>query len=239
MGGSFLDSAKIELQACLQLLAERARFLAGASRAAIALIEQDRFLYRASNGESAPEIGKAAEVGELRSSIIEGQPAFGREEDLKEPFLLVPIRRNAQTAGFFKLWGKDLGEPQLKSTERLAEMVATALDLLEAAEKCGEIVAETYARLEPPGTSAEPASSASSLTSDEMAIHSCKSCGFPVSDRRSLCLDCEERAPSSTPVAAGGLFDPPPEQSWLRTHLFAIASLLITALAAAAIYWLR
>ncbi len=53
----FLLSARVELYACLQLLAERARFITGASWSAIALREGERFVYRTASGDGAPEIG--------------------------------------------------------------------------------------------------------------------------------------------------------------------------------------
>jgi hypothetical protein len=246
-GESFLESAKIEFQACLQLLAERARFLSRASAVGVALFEQDQFRYCAASGESAPAIGPCGEIEELRHSLLNGEPVLGRDRG-SEQFLLVPIGRNAKIVGFFKLWGKDLGARELQSIERLGEMAATAIDHLEAAEKSGQIVTQGFRErpsLEtaptphsgehlplPPGFKRELGRAAG-------CVHSCRSCGFPVSDRRSLCVDCEEHALSSSPAMTMPLFESPPEESWLREHLYTIATLVVTALAAAAIYWLR
>jgi hypothetical protein len=246
MGETFLEAAEIEFQACLELLAERARFLTHASRAAIALSDQDRFIYRAASGEWVPRMGEYAEIAEFRRAILAGEPAFGQDKDGDEKFLLVPIRENQQSVGFFKLWGKELGERELRSVEHLQEMVLTAIEHLEAAEKSGQIVAQAFDKsptLKPATNSLEDPPLFSSLNSAPTRatarVHSCRSCGFPVSDRRSLCLDCEERAASASPSTTTSLFDSGSEESWLHDHFYTIASLVITALAAAAIYWLR
>lgn len=245
VGEGFLGSAKIEFQACLQLLAERARSLSGTSRSAIALNEQDRFLYCAASGESAPQIGDSAPIEEFQGSLLKGEPVFGR--DGSEAFLLLPVQRNKKTVAFFKLWGKVLGEQELRSMARLEEMVATAIDHLEAAEKSGEVVAQAFSqRPNLESSTSNPAEHPPllpALTNESpqvtRAVQSCQSCGFPVSDRRSLCVDCEEHALNSRPVRTTPGFASTAEESWLREHFYTIASLVVTALAAAAIYWLR
>src|SRR5438270_2623615 len=57
-----VTAARIEFCACLQLLAERARFTTGASWAAIAISEGSQFVYRAASGADSPEIGDAVQV---------------------------------------------------------------------------------------------------------------------------------------------------------------------------------
>jgi hypothetical protein len=70
-------------------------------------------------------------------------------------------------------------------------------------------------------------------------ISACRSCGFPISVGRVLCVDCEQRTPHPNLVPSGQMFSQPQQESWLSSQGYTIASLAITALAAAIIYWLR
>ena len=54
---SLTQLAEDDLQATLQLLAERAQYITGASGSAIALLEQEAMICRARTGPSAPELG--------------------------------------------------------------------------------------------------------------------------------------------------------------------------------------
>jgi hypothetical protein len=56
-GSSLTEMAQRDLNATLQLLAERAQYITGASGAAIALREGEKMVCRASAGPSAPELG--------------------------------------------------------------------------------------------------------------------------------------------------------------------------------------
>ena len=68
-------------------------------------------------------------------------------------------------------------------------------------------------------------------------VRVCISCGFPVSETRTLCLECEANSAASTlPRPLSGSLD---QESWLRAHGYTIASLLVTLLTAALIWWLR
>ncbi len=76
-------------------------------------------------------------------------------------------------------------------------------------------------------------------------VHTCAGCGFPVSGRRTLCLDCEKHGddPRNDPTLAAHppveMFATEKEERWISAHGYTIASLLVTALAAAIIFWLR
>jgi len=69
-------------------------------------------------------------------------------------------------------------------------------------------------------------------------IRYCDGCGFPVSDGRTLCLDCEaaqsldQKAATSgeAPVFLSQLAAPRVEASWLRSHIYTIGALLVAAL---------
>ena len=78
-------------------------------------------------------------------------------------------------------------------------------------------------------------------------VQKCASCGFPVSEGRTLCLDCEINPKSSAqpaePVPAELPPDflsssPPPQESWLADHvnLLAIAVLILGVLVAVVVF---
>src|ERR1700726_4130568 len=56
-GKSLAGMAQRDLTAALQLLAERAQYITGATGAAIALSDHEEMVCRASAGPSAPEVG--------------------------------------------------------------------------------------------------------------------------------------------------------------------------------------
>jgi hypothetical protein len=67
-------------------------------------------------------------------------------------------------------------------------------------------------------------------------VQKCASCGFPVSEGRTLCLDCEgkqHRQPESTDsvpaefVPAFLADSPPPDESWLANHVNVLAVLVL------------
>src|SRR6202021_1515984 len=59
---SLTEMAQRDLTAALQLLAERAQYITGASGAAVALRVGDEMICRASAGSSAPELGAHLQV---------------------------------------------------------------------------------------------------------------------------------------------------------------------------------
>src|SRR5438874_8068094 len=111
IAGHILD-ARVELYACLQLLADRARFITGATWAAIALHERNEFIYCAAAGNSAPVIGSEFNVKTLRPEQSLG--ADGKS-------LLVTVIRNSRTVGFFQLFAETakFSDHDLQSIVRL------------------------------------------------------------------------------------------------------------------------
>src|ERR1700694_2673953 len=120
-------SARVELYACLQLLADRARFITGATWAAIALFENKEFIYCAAAGSSAPVIGSAADI-----KVLEPNKSIGADGKR----LVVAVTRDSKAAGFFQLVSEAaaFSDYDLQSIVRLAEMVGTAIDHMEAEE---------------------------------------------------------------------------------------------------------
>jgi hypothetical protein len=254
-------SASVEFYACVQLLADRARFITGATWAAIALFENKEFVYCAAAGSSAPVIGSAADIKVL-------QPNKSMGADGKT--LVVTVIRESKPAGFFQLVSDaaQFSEYDLQSIVRLAEMVGTAIDHMEAEEHS---IAEHSTPVAPalsaqgiPVVSAQvipavieqpkPAvpvlwhapdgapsgfSSKSSVGPEtSVSVYACESCGFPVSREHTICVDCEERG---SPTSMARLFSASEkeQEGWFSAHGYTIASVLVSALAAAIIYWLR
>jgi hypothetical protein len=238
-------NARVELYACLQLLADRARFMTGATWAAIALHEQNEFVYCAAAGNSAPVIGSEFNVTTLR-------PERSLGADRKS--LQVTVIRNSRTAGFFQLFSETakFSDDDLQSIIRLADMVGTAINCMEAEQNSiadrppsvPALVAQSPKPTPPvlwhaPDGIASGASNKSSPASDRaVSVYECESCGFPVSRGRTICVDCEERGTPSATMARL-LTARQKEESWISAHGYTIASLLVSALVAAVIYWLH
>jgi len=239
-------NARIELYACLQLLADRARFITGATWAAIALHERNEFIYCAAAGNSAPVIGSEFNVRTLRPEQSVG--ADGKS-------LLVTVIRNSRTAGFFQLFSETakFSDQDLHSIVRLADMVGTAVNCMEAEQHS---VVDEHSPVpalvaQPPkpaapvlwhapaGLASVPSNKSESASDVPVSVYACESCGFPVSRGRAICVDCEERGSPSATMARLLTARQKEDESWLSAHGYTIASLLVSALAAAIIYWLH
>jgi hypothetical protein len=248
---SLVQTAELEFQVSLRLLAERARCVAQATGAAIALGEGGQPIYWACTGDSAPEVGTPVNLSqEIFRQCIVGKRSVQSPRALAEggteQSLLVPVIKNEKAVGFFELVNQaGFGTQELDALTRLADLVTFALDRREAAEQAESRMAQNPPR---PATSAlwhAPELTLSdssqvehctvSSASAPANIQTCKSCGFPVSPGRALCLDCEKGPAVSTPE----LFAASTQESWIKAHGYTVACLLMTALAAAIILWLR
>jgi hypothetical protein len=146
--------AQSDLDAALQLLADRAQYITGASGAAIALRRDGRhdMLCRASSGTNAPELGALLSTefglsGEsvrtrqlLRCDDAERDARVNREVCRQmgiASVLVMPVVNDDQVLGVFELFsGKAhaFGERDLSAVQRLSEMVETAVRLAQAVE---------------------------------------------------------------------------------------------------------
>jgi hypothetical protein len=239
-------NARIELYACLQLLADRARFVTGATWAAIALHERNEFTYCAAAGNSAPVIGSEFNVRTLRPEQSLG--ADGKS-------LQVTVVRNSKTAGFFQLFSETakFSDHDLQSIIRLADMVGTAINCMEAEQNSvadeppsvPALVAQTpkpglpVLWHAPDGLGSGESNKSCSASDLAVTVYACESCGFPVSRGRTTCVDCEERGSSSATMARLLSARQKEDESWFSAHGYTIASLLVSALVAAIIYWLH
>jgi putative methionine-R-sulfoxide reductase with GAF domain len=158
-GRSLTEMATLDLEATLQLLAERAQAITGASGAAIGLRQGEQMVCRASAGPSAPKLGARFEV----SSGLSGECVRTRQllhcHDLTSDqrvnreicqalgivsALVMPLPREQEVIGVFELLsGKPhaFEERDIAALERLGEMVQTALDHADAARRAETVVA--------------------------------------------------------------------------------------------------
>ena len=158
-GHSMAEMAQRDLDAALQLLADRAQYITGAGGAAIALRRDERneMLCRASSGAKAPQLGALLSTesglsGEsvrtrmpLRCDDAEHDPRVNQEScrDLGiASVMIVPIMGEdrlgqGQVLGVFELFSGQadaFAERDLSALQRLGEMVETAVKLARAVE---------------------------------------------------------------------------------------------------------
>ena len=153
--GQYLtEAAQRDLDAALQLLADRAQYITGASGAAIALRRDGKkdMLCRASTGTNAPELGAllSTESGLSGESVRTKHP-LRCDDTLSDArvnreicqqlgigsVVVMPVVNDDQVLGVFELFsGKAnaFGEKDLSAVQRLAEMVLAAVQLARAAE---------------------------------------------------------------------------------------------------------
>jgi hypothetical protein len=153
-GRSLAEIAQSDLDAALQLLADRAQYITGASGAAIALRrgEHADMLCRATAGLNAPELGSLLSMeyglsGEsvrtgrsLRCDDAERDPRVNREGCRQlgiASVLIMPIISDREVLGVFELFsGKPhaFDERDVSALQRLSEMVETAVKHAIAAQ---------------------------------------------------------------------------------------------------------
>jgi len=252
---SFLDATKLEFQASLQLLAERAAFIAAATGAAIALKESDAFIYYAVAGDSAAQPGSAAGINEasMRNCIEQRIPVRTAAKGKASRFgLKVPILSADQAIGILELTGPyEYQYQDIASASRISHLVSVAVEYRDAAEQAPARIAQRGSEMEAESRSASwhaPDSLAAQAVQADpvhptaspkaLPAQACASCGFPVSPGRRLCVDCEWQ-PDVPLRATGELFTIPTEESWLSAHGYTILSVLIPAIAAVLYFWLR
>jgi putative methionine-R-sulfoxide reductase with GAF domain len=277
-GRSLSEMAQRDLTAALQLLAERAQYITGASGAAIALREGGEMICRASAGSSAPELGAHLQVdsglsGEsvrtkqiLRCDDAESDPRVNRESCRAleiASVMVMPLIREPEVIGVFELFSGRVNAFEERDTlalQRIAEMILTAVDHADAAERAEKEIAgstqdpvvvveapkdQAVAKPEEQAVAANPvtpqvsAPVASASSPERLNIHQCTKCGFPVSEGRILCIDCEEaqtkEGKPSAPVVDQA-FVPTfgsgeaQEPSWLGSHWYVMAIAIVAAI---------
>ena len=157
-GHSLAEMARRDLDAALQLLADRAQYITGATGAAIALRRNGKndMLCRASTGSNAPELGAllSTEFGLSGESVRTRQPlrCDDAERDVRvnrevcrqlgiASVVVMPVVNDDGVLGVFELFSgrvNAFGERDLSAVQRLSEMVETAVRLAEATQHLPE-----------------------------------------------------------------------------------------------------
>ena len=159
---SLTEMAQRDLNATLQLLAERAQYITGASGAAIALWEGEKMVCRASAGPSAPELGTRLQIdsglsGEsvrtkqiLRCDDAEHDARVNRESCSAlgiAAVMVMPLIHEQEVNGVFELFsGRPYAfeERDVVALERMAGLIQTAVEHADAAKRAEkEIAGET------------------------------------------------------------------------------------------------
>lgn len=275
-GLSIVDSARRDLEATLQLLADRAQYITAASGAAIALRDGDKVLCRASSGSAAPDLGSCLDLSSgLSGECVRTRAALRCDDVAKDArvnqescrrlgiasLAITPIMRGDEVVGIFEVFSnkpRAFQERDLAALERLREMVNIALD--EASpdransspfavhgDKVKAFAAAAGIGTQPISTIADirrnahptgfitglPGSpeSHSEKAMDLDRIKTCKRCGFPVSEGRQLCLDCEDKGipVSEIAIATGSGASSRGIKAWILTNRYVIGMVLISA----------
>ena len=275
-GLSIVDSARRDLEATLQLLADRAQYITAASGAAIALRDGDKVLCRASSGSAAPDLGSCLDLSSglsaecvrtriaLRCDDVATDSRVNQESCRRlgiASLAITPIVRGDEVVGIFEVFSnkpRAFQERDLAALERLREMVNIALDeasperansspfavhgdevkAFAAAAGVGtqpiSTIADIRRKAHPTGfITGLPGNpeSHSEKAMDLDRIRTCKRCGFPVSEGRQLCLDCEDKGipVSQTAITAGAGASSGGIKAWLLTNRYVIGMVLISA----------
>jgi|SRR5579872_3922507 GAF domain-containing protein len=157
-GRSLAEMAQRDLDAALQLLADRAQYITGATGAAIALRRHGMadMLCRASCGSNAPELGAllSTEFGlsgesvrtkrALRCDDAERDARVNREVCRQlgiASVIVMPVVNDDEVLGVFELFSPKahaFGERDLTAVQRLSGMVETAVRMAQATERLPE-----------------------------------------------------------------------------------------------------
>jgi GAF domain len=258
---SITDAADRDLQASLQLLADRMQYITGASAATIALDKGHGLLCCASAGPMATDFGAPirADFTLVNQSISTQQiiccnntrDAVGndgtRYQDLGiRAIMVMPLIRESEVVGVLELLaGKTnaFDDHDGAALERLSEIVLTALGHAEAAKRALTQIAAGISAEElevPAPISAARVKEGGARSPESGAdkriprIHHCGGCGFPVSEGRVLCLDCEEARTEedgngTVPTFLSEL-GREHGQGWLQSHFYTIGTLLMVLL---------
>jgi GAF domain len=183
--------------------------------------------------------------------------------------MVVPLVHEQEVIGLFELLSDRVNafeQRDAEAIEHLAELVQTAMENAGAVRRGAAEMAASQPNMPaheqtmaPGGTSHAPAAGQASdspaldqslpapesLRATPVRIHSCASCGFPISEGRRLCVDCEAAedqkqdgtlGPSSLVLAQLGETSQP---SWFRANLYVIGIVIVFGLTLAFLLWTR
>ena len=253
------EMAQRELYLSLQLLANRAQRLTQASAATIAVGCGEQWVCRASAGPMAAEVGtelRAYPTLILRSTETQQIICCNDTGNLADPngtlysglgiksMMVMPLIRGQQIVGIFELLAdraQAFHDPDGAVLERLSQVVLTALQRADAAKRAQQQIAASSSEFlaepgslfpdESEGIEGDP-TVAPRLAIEKVAT--CQVCGFPVSDGRTFCLDCEEarngrESRESAPTFLSQLAREE-SRTWFESHFYTLATLLMVLL---------
>jgi GAF domain len=316
-GHSLAAWARKDLEATLQLLADRTQYITGASGAAIALRDGEEIICRASSGPSAPEIGSLLHVnsglsGEsIRTRQVRRCDDAGNDPRVNREicqslgiaaFAVSPLLRDGQVIGIIEVFSgmpHSFEDRDILALRRMGEMVNTALDHVQnmrgepaaakpaapSASGSAASLSSTTAKASETSENSKSKESATDkqkatlpnaaglldlqsqikiagLSADDIAgpkilsvqerqalnehgIATCNSCGFPVSDGRTICIECEAAQPAQElPAALNAAEDAPPApaeltfgqesnldepgiKQWFRSHKYLLGTVVV------------
>jgi len=253
------DMAQRELYLTLQLLANRAQQLSRASAATIAVGEGEELLCRASAGPMAAGLGTGLranptvversiqtqqivccnDTGNLANADGIPYAALGIKS-----MMVMPLIEGQRVVAMFELLAnrtQAFQDGDGAMLEHLSAMVLTALHRADAAEHAQQEIAslsrefgvdfESEAVFEP-GPFAGSPTLAGPRAIERVA--SCQVCNFPVSEGRTLCLDCEEashqhESSESAPAFLSQLTREG-NRGWFESHFYTLGTLLMVLL---------
>jgi putative methionine-R-sulfoxide reductase with GAF domain len=152
-GKSLSEMAQRDLDATLQLLAERAQYITGASGVAIALRQGDDMICSASVGPSAPELGAHLQIDSgLSAESVRTRKTLHCEDAANDSrvnrescrafgiasVVVMPLVRGEEVFGVFELLASRphaFEDRDFVALQRLAEMIQTAVEHAEAARR--------------------------------------------------------------------------------------------------------
>jgi len=255
---SMEEMAQRDLQVSLQLLAERMQYVTGVSAATVAVKEEAGTLCRASAGPMASDLGTPLRADPAlitecmqQQQIIccnaaqNGMSTEGTSYATLgiKSVMVAPLVQDGEVIGILELLAdrpQAFDDQDGATLERLSEMVLTALEHGEAAKRAFAIVTGDYqiarelsASLEPDADTGAEAPVVRTVKALENIQH-CHICGFPISEGRTLCIDCEnarvaEESPGTAPAFLSEL-EREHKQGWLQAHFYTIGTLLMVAL---------
>jgi putative methionine-R-sulfoxide reductase with GAF domain len=152
-GKSLSEMAQRDLDATLQLLAERAQYITGASGVAIALRQDANMVCCASAGGSAPELGAHLQIDSgLSAESVRTRKTLHCDDAQTDPrvnresckalgivcVVVMPLVRGEEVYGVFELLAgrpRAFEDRDFIALQRLAEMIQTAVEHADAAKR--------------------------------------------------------------------------------------------------------
>jgi|KBSSwiStaDraftv2_1062776.scaffolds.fasta_scaffold41435_3 putative methionine-R-sulfoxide reductase with GAF domain len=285
-GKSLSETASHDLDAALQLLVERAKYITGAMAATISLYEDGELICRACTGTPKQktgtrlqmESGLAAESVRTRRILRCNDTSVDVRTNSENcgkfgisSAMVMPLARGPEVIGVFELLSgmpNAFEERDLSALARLGEMVETAMDHADSAKQTppdtffeeqlpAPEIGVVPLKLDPHeveedfGTAPEPAAKAAKQEEapfiERGTIGNCQKCGFPVSGRRRLCVDCAAAQPQEaaemnretpTPSFLGGRGESPKVKR-SGSLGYTIGTVVILLATAALLVWMK